>query len=296
MKNKEVVLVLGATGMLGHTLFKTLRKDNKLRVFGTSRQKNVAGLFSPSESKAIITNIDAQNPKALDKIFSITQPTIVINCIGIIKQLEAAEDVLQTIPINTLLPHHLAKVSAQYASRLILISTDCVFSGNQGNYKETDISDCQDLYGKSKYLGEIHNLSHVLTVRTSIIGHELRGGHSLVNWFLSQKDKIKGFSNAIYSGLPTIELANIIHKLIIPNHNLHGLYHIASKPISKYELLTLIAKIYQKKISISKSLIPKINRSLNSKKFERATGYKAKTWDLLIKSMHSHFIEDENGL
>ena len=133
-------------------------------------------------------------------------------------------------------------------------------------------------------------------MRTSIIGHELRGGHSLVNWFLKQKDKIKGFSNAIYSGLPTIELAHIIHKLIIPNHKLHGLYHIASKPISKYELLTLIAKIYQKKINISKSLIPKINRSLNSKKFERATGYKAKKWDLLIKSMHSHFIEDENGL
>ena len=296
MKNKEVVLVLGVTGMLGHTLFKTLHKDKKLRVFGTSRQKNIAGLFSPSESKDILTNIDAQNPKALDKIFSITHPTVVINCIGIIKQLEAAEDVLQTIPINTLLPHQLAKVSAQYDSRLILISTDCVFSGSQGNYKETDISDCQDLYGKSKYLGEIHHLSHVLTVRTSIIGHELRGGHSLVNWFLSQKDAIKGFSNAIYSGVPTVELAHIIHKLIIPNHKLHGLYHIASRPISKYDLLTLIAKIYQKKISISKSLTPKINRSLNSKKFERATGYKAKKWDLLIKAMHRHSIEDENGL
>ena len=166
MKNKSTILILGASGMLGHALYNFLSKESNLRVFGTIRNE------------------------------------------------------------------------------------DCVFSGEKGNYAESDPADCKTVYGISKYLGEISNQKNVLTIRTSIIGHELRGGHSLVNWFLNQKDVATGYANAIYSGLPTIELAHIIRDLIISNKTLWGLYHIASSPISKFDLLALIAQIYGKKIKL----------------------------------------------
>ena len=167
------------------------------------------------------------------------------------------------------------------------MSTDCVFSGKKGSYAETDIADCADLYGQSKLLGEVSNEKHVLTIRTSIIGHELRGEHSLVSWFLKQKGSAKGYTKAIYSGLPTIELARIIRELILPKPKLSGLYHIASEPISKFDLLELIAKIYRKKITLSKSATPKINRSLNCERFQKATGYRPKSWQRLIEEMHA---------
>jgi dTDP-4-dehydrorhamnose reductase len=290
MKSKNTVLILGATGMLGHTLFKRLSRDSKLQVFGTARHKTAKSLFPKELAKKILTNVDLENDQSLLKLFNKVKPDIVINCVGLIKQIGTSEDVLQAIPINTLLPHRLAYLTAQIRARLILLSTDCVFSGKKGNYKETDRPDCTDLYGQSKLLGEITDQPHVLTIRTGFIGHELRGGHSLVNWFLKQKVSVTGYTRAIYSGLPTIELANIIHHLVLPNPKLSGLYQIASEPISKFDLLGLIAKTYQKKVTLTKSSSPKINRSLSYAKFKKQTGYTPKSWVQLVEEMHVDYL------
>ena len=283
------VLIFGATGMLGHAVFMTLTKSKNLTVFGTIRSDSFKDLFSNVYSSRLISNIDVENDKDLLNAFDQVRPDVVINCVGIIKQLSDSKDVLKTIPINALLPHRLAQLSKMYSSRLILISTDCVFSGNKGNYLETDYPDSDDLYGRSKLLGEITDQDRVLTIRTSIIGHELRGGHSLVNWFLNQSGSTQGYARAIFSGLPTNELAKIIQDCIIDWPKLHGLYHISANPINKFELLNLIAQIYDFKIEIIKSEEVKIDRSLNHQKFSKVTGYHSKDWPTLISSMKKFY-------
>jgi dTDP-4-dehydrorhamnose reductase len=279
------ILIFGATGMLGHAIFRVLSNDKRLKVFGTIRSESSKNLFPAELSDNLISNIDVESDERLKSAFEISQPDVVINCIGIIKQLSDAKDVLKSIPINTLLPHRIALLAKNFNSRLILVSTDCVFSGAKGNYLETDFPDCDDLYGRSKLLGEIVDNENVLTIRTSLIGHELRGGHSLVNWFLSQSSSAQGYTQAIFSGLPTNELAKIILDCIIQWPNLYGLYHVSANPINKYDLLDLIAKVYKKDITISKNKAVKIDRSLDHTKFSMATGYKAQNWDMLIASM-----------
>jgi dTDP-4-dehydrorhamnose reductase len=289
MKSKKTILILGATGMLGHTLFKSLSKDPQLQVFGTARQKTAKTYFSKELVKRVLVNVDVESDQSLLAVFNKVKPDVIINCVGLIKQVGAANDVLQAIPINSLLPHRLTYLAKQIRARLLLMSTDCVFSGEKGNYKESDQADCTDLYGQSKILGEIIDQPHVITIRTSIIGHELRGGHSLVNWFLKQKGIATGYTKAIYSGLPTIELANIIHNLILPNPKLSGLYQIASEPISKFDLLSLIANTYKKKVALTKASTPKIDRSLSYAKFKKQTGYKPKPWMQLVQEMHDDY-------
>jgi dTDP-4-dehydrorhamnose reductase len=292
-KKTTRILILGATGMLGHTLFQHLGKDKSLQVFGTARQKMAKICFPPDLAKNLLIGVDANQPKTIANAIKKVRPDVVINCIGLIKQLGQSNDVMQAIPINTLLPHQLAQWTKEIGARLILMSTDCVFSGKAGNYTESNIPDCTDLYGQSKLLGEISDQAHVLTLRTSIIGHELRGGHSLVDWFLSQKKQAAGYTQAIYSGLPTIEMAHILKKWVIPNSKLSGLYHLSTEPISKFDLLSLIANIYGKKISLKKSRIPKIDRSLNCKQFTRNTGYIPKDWPTLIEMMHADYLDHQ---
>jgi len=289
MKPKTTVLILGITGMLGSTLFRVLSQDPLLRIYGAARQKSAKTFFPKALAKNIITLGDIESNQSIRALLQKTKPDVVINCIGLIKQLNEANEVLQAIPLNSMLPHRLSLLTKEVGSRLILISTDCVFSGKKGNYKETDRPDCTDLYGQSKLLGEIADEKHVLTIRTSIIGHELRGGHSLVNWFLKQKGSTTGYCKAIYSGLPTAELANILLNTVLANTKLNGLYQIASEPISKYDLLHLIAKSYGKKIVISKANTPKIDRSLSYAKFKKQTGYRPKPWNQLIDEMHSDY-------
>ncbi|MBA2628810.1 MAG: sugar nucleotide-binding protein, partial [Rickettsiaceae bacterium] len=167
----------------------------------------------------------------------------------------------------------------------IHISTDCVFSGSEGSYTEDDFPDAYDLYGRSKLLGEV-DYPNAITLRTSIIGHELSGNRSLINWFLSQDKKASGFTKAIYSGLPTIELAEIIDKYVIPRPQMHGLYHVSSEPINKYELLKLVRDVYTKDIEIEPSDKLIIDRSLNSERFRNETGYKPPIWSKLVQKMY----------
>jgi dTDP-4-dehydrorhamnose reductase len=279
------ILILGVTGMLGNSMFRFLSKDNRLDVYATARSSSARSYFFKDLSDKLITNVDVENHDSLVEVFNKINPDVVINCIGLVKQLADANDPLKALPVNSLLPHRLANLCKLSDSRLIHISTDCVFSGKKGNYKESDFSDCYDLYGRSKFLGEV-DYPHAITLRTSIIGHELAGNRSLINWFLSVEGHTKGFEKAIYSGFPTVELARIVQDFVLPNKELHGLYHVASKPINKLELLKLVAEIYNKEIDIIPSDELVIDRSLDATRFNEVMGYTPPDWRELVKRMY----------
>lgn len=279
------VMVLGVTGMLGNATFRFLSADPALEVYGTCRSNSARQYFSSDLSDRLIISINVENHDSLVSAFSKIQPDIVVNCVGLVKQLSDADDPLQAVPINTLLPHRLAALCQASNARLVHISTDCVFSGARGNYLESDFPDAYDLYGRSKLLGEV-DYPHAITLRTSIIGHELSGHRSLIGWFLAQKNSTKGFSRAIFSGLPTVELARVIHDFVFPNPELHGLYHVASTPINKFELLKLVAQVYGKDIDIKPDDALVIDRSLNAQYFMDATGYVAPEWPELVQRMY----------
>jgi dTDP-4-dehydrorhamnose reductase len=232
----------------------------------------------------LITGVDIENFDNLMCVFGDTRPDVVINCIGLVKQLAEADDPLAAIPINSLLPHRLARLCAVAEARFIHMSTDCVFAGSKGMYTEADLSDAKDLYGRSKFLGEV-DYPNAVTLRTSIIGHELEGARSLVGWFLSQSGAVKGFTKAIFSGLPTVEIARLIRDYVMPNPHLHGLYHVSADPINKYDLLKLVADAYGKTIDIEADENFVIDRSLDSSRFRSITGFQPKPWGELVKSM-----------
>ena len=287
------VLVLGASGMLGNAMLQVLAEYSGWDVFGTVRSDSIKESFPLHMANKLISGVDVNNTEVLSDCIKSLSPDVVINCVGVTKHLPNADDPLVTIPINALLPHQLAKICAETGSRVVHISTDCVFSGLKGNYNEQDKVDATDLYGLSKYLGELHS-ENCITLRTSIIGHELTTRYGLLEWFLSQKGSCKGFTHAIFSGLPTVILAQIVHDIVIPRPDLKGLYHVAAKPISKYDLLKIIATVYKKNIEIIPDDNLVIDRSLNSDYFVSATGYSAPEWPDLIASMYSyHKKQDE---
>ena len=278
------ILILGASGMLGSTLMKYFFRQPNFNVHGTIRSNDSLAYFAPEFSSNFLFDINVDSVDSLISAFNVAKPHIVVNCIGLVKQLPSAEDPLITLPINSILPHQLARICSDTNSRLIHLSTDCVFSGKKGMYSEIDTPDASDLYGLSKRLGEVTS-GNTITLRTSIIGHELSGQRSLINWFLAQEGTVNGFSRAIFSGLPTVEIAKIIEQYIIPYPDLTGLYHVSADPIDKYSLLNLVAETYDKKIKIRDDTSLKIDRSLNSTFFRKATGYTPPGWSDLIGKM-----------
>lgn len=285
MTNKKTkVLVLGATGMLGNAVFRLFAQSGGYEVVGSARSSSALQLLPPELSDRLICGVDVENMDSLISLFIKARPDVVINCIGLVKQLAEADEPLAAIPINSLLPHRLARLCDVAGSRLVHMSTDCVFSGTKGMYTEADASDAKDLYGRSKYLGEV-DYPHAITLRTSIIGHELDGAHSLVGWFLAQQDSARGFRRAIFSGLPTVELAQVIRDHVLPHPELHGLYHVSAEPINKFDLLKLIADAYGKKINIIADDKLMIDRSLDSTVFRAATSYQPQPWPELVRRM-----------
>jgi dTDP-4-dehydrorhamnose reductase len=278
-------LVLGASGMLGNAMLRVMAQADELEVWGTARSGGVLRNFDPPLAKRIVTGIDVENTDSLMRLFTELRPEVVINCIGLVKQLAEADDPLLALPINSLLPHRLARLCDLIHARLVHISTDCVFSGHKGDYCESDEADAQDLYGRSKFLGEV-DYPHAVTLRTSIIGHELSSSHGLVGWFLAQQGTIKGYTQAIFSGLPTCELARVVRDLVFPHPELRGVYHVAAEPISKFELLRLINEEYGKGLQIEPDDKLQIDRSLNATRFREATGYVAPSWPKLVAEMH----------
>ena len=275
--------------MLGHALFAHLSTQKTLTVYATTRTAyGLKPWFSTSYTNKVRAGVDADRfDTVLDAITDI-QPDLLINCIGLIKQVKTADDPLSAIAINSQFPHQVSKICQTIGARMIHFSTDCVFNGKKGCYREDDPSNADDLYGQSKFLGEVDS-SHCVTLRTSIIGHELRGFHGLIEWFLSQKASVRGFTNAIFSGFPTVEIAHIICERVISNFDLQGVYHLSSSPISKYELLKLVAEKYGKQINIEPYNDYIVDRSLDSSKFQKATRYCPPTWSELVDKMFQDF-------
>ena len=281
------VLVLGATGMLGSAVYYTLGKDMRYETIGTARNGEMAALLPKGQNCGLYLGVDVNSSESLSALFKEIRPQVVINCVGIIKQIAASQDPCTAIEINALLPHRLHHYCSLYDARLLQISTDCVFSGSKGHYLETDLGDATDLYGRTKLLGEVV-APNAITLRTSIIGHELNGGaHGLIGWFLSQTGSVNGFQKAIFSGLPTTTLAEIMADYILPNPSLSGLYHVAAAPIDKLSLLSLVREVYGKDIHIRPSGDLVIDRSLSGDKFSSATGYQVPGWPALIAYMHA---------
>lgn len=283
MTKSKKVLVLGASGMLGHVLFTELQK--KHNVFGTVRSDTHLPF---SNDRGLIHDINIEDLSKLENIIKILSPDIVINCIGIIKQLEESKNKIVSIEINSLFPHKLAEICERNQARVIHFSTDCVFSGEKGNYKESDLADARDTYGLTKYMGEI-DYPHSLTLRTSIIGHELNSSVSLLDWFLSQDKVCSGYNKAVFSGFPTITVANFLNNYVFPNEKLHGIYNFSAAPINKFDLLEKIKKQYGKDIKVNPNEKLVIDRSLDSTKLRELTGFNPPAWEELIAEMHQHF-------
>ncbi len=281
------VLVIGASGMIGSTVLRVMSEKKEWQLSGTVRNGDAKRFFSAPIAERIVEGVDVEHPDALAKVLDAIRPDVVINCAGLTKHKPEAEDPLISIPINTLMPHRLAGLCKLAGARLIHVSTDCVFSGERGNYTEEDFADARDVYGKSKALGEV-TYPHTVTLRTSTIGHEFETKYGLLEWFLSQEWRCKGYNRAVFSGLPTVVFAEVVRDVVIPNPELSGLYHVAAQPINKFDLIKLIAKVYGKQIEIEPDDRLVIDRSLDATRFREATGYVAPGWLELIEMMHAY--------
>ena len=275
--------------MLGHNLFETFSENKKFETFGVIRKTVSVNVFREN-AKRIKSISDAKEIEEITDLIKEVSPQVIINCIGLIKQKDNLKNIVESIQLNSLFPHLLQIASRDVGAKLIHFSTDCVFSGKKGSYKEEDLPDSVDIYGLSKRLGEI-DANGALTLRTSIIGHEIMSDVSLLDWFLNQEDSIKGYKKAIFSGLTTIEISKVLQQIILNNFSLSGIYHLSANPISKYDLLKLVAKIYKKNIEILEDTEVKIDRSLDSSKFSSITGYNPPSWEMLIKDLNNFYNE-----
>lgn len=282
------VLVLGADGMLGHKVLQVLR--GRFSIFATFRDEH--GLwttyptFAGMDRDHLLGGVNALDLGSVAKAIEVVQPRAVINCIGIVKQREDAKVAIPSILVNALFPHQLADLCHAKGARLIHLSTDCVFSGNRGGYGEDDLPDPVDLYGRTKLLGEL-NRNGCLTIRTSIIGWELKQRAGLLEWFAAQRNRtIKGFRGAIYSGLSTDVLARLIGSLLESKAGLSGLYHVGSGPITKYDLLSRLREHSGwRDIIIDPDDGLRCDRSLDCTRFAAATGWQAPSWDEMIAGL-----------
>lgn len=281
------LLIFGSNGLVGSTLTKYFLLKSNFETIGVVRNESKINLFHKNYKKNFFTLKNFLNFNEIERIIKLIKPNFVINSCGLTNKVNNNDlDLVEKyIKINSLFPHKLYEICNKYEIRLIHLSSDCVFSGMKGFYNEDDFPDPKDIYGRSKLLGELDRKNSI-TIRKSVIGHELDTEKGLLEWFLNQKDVVRGFKNVIFSGITVLELANLIENFIIPNETLRGVFHVSGNTISKYDLLKIIAKVYNKSIDICLDQSININRSLNSTKFNELTGYKIKPWPILIKSMY----------
>lgn len=278
------VLILGGSGMLGHKLWQVCAE--RFDTYVTLRQSAEAyaeiGLFDLAR---VVGNVSVDDFDSVARAVAKVEPEVVVNCIGIVKQDAGAKNPISSISINALFPHRLGQVCKAAGARLIHLSTDCVFSGSKGNYAENDAPDAMDLYGRTKLLGELTD-EGCLTLRTSMIGRELRGAHGLLEWFLNQEGKtVRGFKRAIFSGFTTRALAEIITRIIAGHGQLAGVWHVAAEPITKFDLLSQVKEVYELKINIEPDESFVCDRSLNGERFRQATGLISPTWSDMISAL-----------
>ena len=280
------VCVLGSGGLLGHMLIRVLSGPHD--VYGSTREKvskySPLARFLPVEKW--IDEVDAAEPSSIKRVFEKNQFDIAINCIGLIKQRSDQVDDRLMMSVNGEFPHKLAEIANSSGARVIQISTDCVFSGIKGNYVETDTPDPVDTYGRSKLLGELNDSTNV-TIRTSHIGPELGRHTSFFDWVLgSENQTVNGYMGAIYSGFSTRVSAQLIG-VLLERFDLYGnVWHLASKPISKFELIELINSVFDLKIQLVEDRQYTCDRSLKMDSLNKRFEFTAPTWRAMIEAMH----------
>jgi dTDP-4-dehydrorhamnose reductase len=282
-----MILILGGTGMLGHKLFQHFlpRFPGTICTMHRQATDEPYSRITLFQGPQVIEGIDLVDFNKLSNLLLRLKPEFIVNCVGVIKQRDQASSHISTITVNSLLPHQLAALCAKWGGRLIHFSTDCVFSGRQGMYKEDDFSDAEDLYGKTKFLGETTE-ANAVTIRTSIIGRELSNHRSLLDWFLSNKGgHVRGYRKSIYSGVTTNHLAEVVADIILHHPQLQGVYQVASEPISKYDLLCLLREAYALDVAIDPVDGEYANRSMDGSRFRGATGYVCPPWPTLVQQL-----------
>ncbi len=268
--------------MLGHKLWQRLSADFAALPAVRSADSLTKRFFPAA---CLLTAVDAEDESSVCKVLASVQPEVIVNCIGLVKQLNDSKSAIQNITINALFPHRLSALCRQAGIRLIHISTDCVFSGAKGNYLESDAADADDAYGKAKALGEVEGAG-CLTIRTSLVGRQLRNNYGLLEWFLSQNSKsVYGYTNARFSGLTTVALSDVLAQLIEHHEGLSGIWHISSAPISKYELLRRFRDTFNLDVEIVPSGNIRYNRTLDSSRFKATTGITLPSWDQMIEEL-----------
>lgn len=278
------ILILGGDGMLGHQLLLSWRERHEVRVTLRGAPADYArhGLFNKDNAEY---HCDVRDFESLAGKIRAWGPEAIVNAVGIVKQRSEAADAILSLEVNSLLPHRLSRLCGEIGARLIQVSTDCVFSGRKGMYREDDLEDARDLYGRSKLMGEVHD-PQAVTLRTSIIGLELARKKSLIEWFLAQTGEIRGYARAIYSGFTTMEMARIIERVLLRHPEIHGLWHVASLPISKYDLLRQLSeRLHRQDVRILEDDSFVCDRSLDASRFNRATGYRPPTWAWMLDEL-----------
>ena len=269
--------------MLGHQLLRQWAARHEVHV--TLRGK--AALYGSQpifRAGAAITDIDVRSTSDVERCIGTTRPEVIINAVGLVKQRSNTDDCTANMQLNSLFPHQLAYLARKAEARLVHFSTDCVFSGRRGMYSEQDLPDAQDLYGRSKLLGETY-YRHTLTLRTSIIGRELSRNTGLLEWFLAQRAPVKGYRRAIYSGFTTIEMARIVERLLVASPTASGVWHVSSAPVNKYDLLCLVRQYFKLDTDIAPDDSFVCDRSLDSNRFRSAFGYVPPSWEMMIQEL-----------
>ena len=277
------VLVLGATGMLGFALLRVLSEKDEFHVFGSVRSNAARMLFTPELAENLVIAANLENTVELENTLNTVQPDVVINCTSLGNP--SSSNPMPSISIFSVLPQRLAHLCRIAGIRLVQISSDGVFSGSRGGYCEDDMPDGNDIYAVSKLLGEVRG-HHAITLRTSIIGHQLKGKKGLLEWFLAQEKECHCYTHAIFSGFPTVVLGRIIGDHVLSRPDLSGIYHVASPAISKFDLLALVAERYSKDIKLIPNDEIVIDRSLSGERFAKATGFTSPQWPQLIDAMY----------
>lgn len=283
------ILVVGASGMLGHEAIRVLAPD--FEVWGACRHpETLPDLGIPSDR--LLGGLDATNPGDAYELLEMVQPDVVLNAVGIVKQRAEARAAIPSIEVNSLWPHVLADACASADARMVHMSTDCVFSGSRGGYGESDVPDAFDLYGRSKLLGEVTDCENVVTLRTSIIGWQFGEPTGLVGWFAAHRNEaLKGFTRAVFSGLTTRALTETIRDVVLPDADMSGLWHVSADPIDKFTLLTKLAGHLGWNVDLTPAEQPAIDRSLDSTRFRERTGWAPPSWDEMLEVLAVEWTE-----
>jgi dTDP-4-dehydrorhamnose reductase len=283
------ILILGGDGMLGHQLVESLSPSFDIAATYRLDSHQYAEISDYQPPKCFY-EVNAQEFGSVDAAIREANPDAIVNSIGIVKQRADAKNAIASIEVNALFPHKVSSLASTLGARFINISTDCVFSGRKGMYREDDVPDAEDLYGRSKLLGEVAT-ENALTLRTSIIGLELSRKESLIEWFLRQRGSIKGYRGAIYSGFVTLEVARVIADILANYTQAKGLYHVSSDPIDKFTLLSMLRDRLNLGLDIEPDDEFVSDKSLNSERFKNEFHYTPPSWTEMIDELANQIEE-----